>query len=75
MIYGNYLKTVPSHCEQRNNDKVKKTISKMDEPPKNGAWKGVFLTEVDFNCIRLFSSLANLAALWYLIAVHVRVFI
>ena len=29
-------------------DKVKKTISKMAEPPKNGAQKVVFLNEVDF---------------------------
>ena len=49
MIYGNYLKTVPSHCEQRNNDKVKKTISKMAELPKKGVRKVVFLNEVDFS--------------------------
>ena len=48
-IYRNYLKAVPSHCEQRNHDKVKKTISKMAEPPKNGVRKVVFLTEVDFS--------------------------
>ena len=44
----NYLKTVGFHCEQRNNDKVKKTISKMAQPPKHGVRMVVFLTEVDF---------------------------
>ena len=34
---------------QRNIDKVKKTISKIDEPPKNGVRKVVFLIEVDFS--------------------------
>ena len=29
-------------------DKVKKTISKMVKPPKNGVRKVIFLTEVDF---------------------------
>ena len=48
-MYRNYLKTVPYHCEQRNNDKVDKTISKMAKPPKNGVQKVVFLTEVDFS--------------------------
>ena len=48
-MYRNYLKTVPYHYGQKNNDKVKKTISKMAEPPKNGVRKVVFLTEVDFN--------------------------
>ena len=47
-MYKNYLKTVPYHCEQRNNDKVYKTISKMAEPSKNGVQKVLFLTEVDF---------------------------
>ena len=47
-MYRNYLKTVPYHCEQTNNDKVKKTISKIAEPPKNGVRNVVFLTEVDF---------------------------
>ena len=47
-MYRNYLKTVPYHCEQRNNDKVDKTISKMAKPPKNGVRKVVFLTAVDF---------------------------
>ena len=48
-MYRNYyLKTVPYHCEQRNNDKVYKTISKMAEPSKNGVQKVLFLTEVDF---------------------------
>ena len=32
---------------KKNNDKAKKTISKMAEPPKNGVRKVVFLTEVD----------------------------
>ena len=48
-MYRNYLKTVPYHCDQRNNDKIYKTISKMAEPPKNGVRKVVFLTEVDFS--------------------------
>ena len=48
-MYRNYLKTVPYHCEQRNNDKAYKTISKMAEPSKNGVRKVVFLTKVDFS--------------------------
>ena len=40
---------VPSHRESKNYEKVKKIISKMAEPPKNGVQMVVFLTEVDFS--------------------------
>ena len=50
-MYRNYLKPVPYHCEQRNNDKVDKTISKMAKPPKNGVQKVVSLIGVDFRKI------------------------
>ena len=33
-IFRNYLKTVMYHCEQRNNDKIKKTFFKMAKTPK-----------------------------------------
>ena len=46
------MKTLSFHCELKDNDKVKKTISKMAEPPENGVWMVVFLTEVNF---RLFT--------------------
>ena len=48
-MYSNYLKTAPYHCVRRNNDKVKKNISKMTEPPKKGVRKVVILTKCDFN--------------------------
>ena len=48
-LYRNCLKTVSYHREQRNNDKVKKTISKMVEPPKNRVQQVDFLTDVDFS--------------------------
>ena len=43
------MKTLSFHCELKDNDKVKKTISKMAEPPENGIRMVVFLTEVDFS--------------------------
>ena len=36
------------YCEVMKDDKVKKTISKMAEPPKNGVRMVVFLIELDF---------------------------
>ena len=35
LYYVYYLKTNPLHCVLENNDNVKKTISKMAEPPEN----------------------------------------
>ena len=43
------MKTISSYCGQRNNDKFKKTFSKLVEPPKNGVRMVLFLTEFDFN--------------------------
>ena len=37
----------PVSLERKNNGKIKKTISKMAEPPKNGVRVVIFLTEVD----------------------------
>ena len=42
------MKTLSFHCELKDNDKVKKTISKMAEPPENGVRMVLLLTEVDF---------------------------
>ena len=59
-----------NHCEWRNNDKVKKTISKMAESPKNGVRKVVFLSEVDFNkylLMNLLSDYTNYSRLLFLL--------